>query len=77
MVPNELVTCPKHSPDGRTYYDWNTDGIKSWKENAIRLQNAHVRDNNNTMWFKFFPEDRDALELRILITIYGLRKPQV
>jgi hypothetical protein len=77
MADELLVICPDEKPDNKTYYDWDEKGLKKWKEKAIKLQDAHVRDNNNTMWFKFSPEDRDALELRILITIYGVRTPQV
>jgi hypothetical protein len=78
--PITLVHCPQNKPDNsNTYFDWSDAQLINWKENAIQLQNAHVSDNNNTMWFEYNSslEHRNLLELRILITLNGLRTPQV
>ena len=40
------------------------------------MQEAHVRDNNRTEWFAYTPEQRDAIELRILVALYGVRTPK-
>lgn len=75
---NQLVVCPDDKPSGTTYFDWDDSKLKKWKKEAISLQDAHVRDNNRTRWFTHNSLiDQDALELRILMAIFGLRTPQV
>ena len=65
------------NPQGKTYFDWNNERLKKWKEDAIKFQVSHVNDNNNTKWFVYKSDKRDSLELRILITICGMRKSTV
>lgn len=72
------VVCPDEKPAGRTCLDWNEKAILDWKSKAIQLQDAHVNDNNRTKWFKYDAIDnRDSLELRILMAMYGVRTPKV
>ncbi|CAM4827068.1 unnamed protein product [Rotaria magnacalcarata] len=72
----KFVSLSENCPEGRTYFDWNDKGIEEWKANAIKFQDTHVKDNNRTEWFTYKSEDRDALELRILMAICGFRTPQ-
>ncbi|CAF1263281.1 unnamed protein product [Didymodactylos carnosus] len=72
----QFVSPPVRNPEGRTYFDWKDKELQKWEEDAIRMQEGHVQDNNRTEWFTYKSEDRDALELRILVTIYGIRTPQ-
>lgn len=72
----QLVTPPE-DPKGRTCFDWNDDKLKEWRDNAVKMQEAHVKDNSRTEWFAYTPQQRDAIELRILMTIHGLRTPKV
>ncbi|UJR11289.1 hypothetical protein I4U23_015470 [Adineta vaga] len=73
---SKYVSPPERDPEGRTYFNWKDEELQKWKQDAIKMQDGHVRDNNRTEWFIYKPEDRDALELRILVTIYGIRTPQ-
>ena len=73
----QLVRPPEKDPEGRTCFDWNDEKLKKWKSDAIKMQEAHIRDNNRTEWFAYKPEERDAIELRILIALHGIRIPQV
>ena len=69
---------PPSNPGGKTYFDWNKDEkLKAWRDGAIRLQETHVKDNNRTEWFSYKAADGDAIELRILVAIYGIRTPTV
>ena len=75
--PN-FVVCNEKEPAGRNYFQWDDEKLIKWKNDAICLQDAHVRDNNQTKWFKYNSIiDQDSLELRVLIAIYGVRTPQV
>uniref|UniRef100_A0AC35FYC6 DUF4781 domain-containing protein n=1 Tax=Panagrolaimus sp. PS1159 TaxID=55785 RepID=A0AC35FYC6_9BILA len=73
-----LVTECKNPPikSNRCSIDWSSKEVQEWKANAIKMQEAHVKDNSRTLWFSYLPEERDAIELRILITLYGIRTPQ-
>jgi hypothetical protein len=73
----KFVSPPERNPEGRTYFDWQDEKLQKWKADAIRMQEGHVQDNNRTKWFTYKSEDRHALELRILVTIYGIRTPKV
>ncbi len=73
----KLIRPPEKDPEGRTFFDWNDEKLKKWKADAIKMQEAHVRDNSRTEWFEYKPEERDAIELRILVTLYGIRTPVV
>jgi hypothetical protein len=73
----KLVRPPEKNPEGRTYLDWNDQKLQKWKADAIKMQEVHVRDNNRTEWFAYAPEERDSIELRILMAVYGFRVPQV
>jgi hypothetical protein len=72
-----LVCPPEKNPEGRTFFDWNDEKLKKWKADAIKMQELHVKDNNRTEWFEYNAEERDAIELRILMTVYGVRMPLV
>jgi hypothetical protein len=75
---NKLVTCPQKYPVGKNYFNWDNEKLKEWLDCAIKLQESHVKDNNRTRMFKYNQlEDRNELELRVLITVYGLRTPEV
>lgn len=84
MPPNgdtwrpRYVVPPANDPQGRTFFDWkNDEKLKEWKNNAIKLQDVHVRDNNLVKAFNYKIGEGDALELRILVAIYGVRTPTV
>ncbi|KAE9548611.1 hypothetical protein FO519_008177 [Halicephalobus sp. NKZ332] len=64
----EHVTIPDDytGDQGHTAFDWKSNEIQKWKMDAIKMQEAHVKDNNRTKWFVYEPEQRDAIELRIL-----------
>ncbi|CAF1691357.1 unnamed protein product, partial [Adineta ricciae] len=79
--PKSVEWQPRHvdlreqKPEGRTYFDWSDSELQQWKEKAIKMQDAHVKDNNRTKWFAYNFEHRDALELRILVALHGVRMP--
>ena len=69
---------PPNNPGGRLFFDWDNDAkLKEWRDRAITMQETHVKDNNRTEWFPYKAVDRDALELRILVAINGIRTPTV
>jgi hypothetical protein len=72
-----MTVIRPENPQGKTYFDWNDDRLKKWKEDAILMQESHVKDNNYTKSFVYKRDERDSLELRILITMCGLRTPPV
>ncbi len=74
---SEHVHPPEGNPPGRTFFNWNDEKIKKWKSDAIRIQDIHVKDNNRTEWFVYTFDEVDVMELRILVTLYGVRTPQV
>jgi hypothetical protein len=79
-IPTEtkLVVCPFEKPDGECYFNWKDPKFIEWKENAIQMQEAHVKDNSRTKWFHYGSiEDYDLLDKRILMIIYGIRTPKV
>lgn len=71
------VRNPANKPPGRTCFDWTDPKLLKWRNDAIKMQDVHVRDNNHTEWFAYLPDERDAIELRILMVVYGLRVPKV
>jgi hypothetical protein len=75
----KLVICNEDKPSSskRNFFDWNDYKLEEWKQKAFQLQEAHARDNNLTEWFTYKIQNRDSLELRILITIFGIRIPNV
>lgn len=68
---------PPVIPTSGTYFNWNDEQLKKWVVDATNLQGIHVRDNNKTEWHKYLLDQVDALELRILCSLYGIRTPQV
>ena len=73
----ELVRAPEKDPESRHFFDWKDKKLLEWKNHAIQMQEMHARDNNRTEWFAYKPEERDAMELRILMALYGIRIPKV
>ena len=73
----EYVSAPESNPKGRTYFNWNDERLQRWKDDAIKMQDAHVKDNNRTEWFAYERADGGDLELRIAVTVYGVRTPEV
>ena len=74
---NPSVICPNERPTGHTSFNWNDDIIKEWRKKAIEMQQTHVNDNTRTRNNVYKSSERDALELKILIAVNGLRIPQV
>ena len=73
----KLVRPPEKDPETRHFFNWKDEKLLKWKNDAIKMQEMHVRDNNRTEWFAYIPEERDAMELRILMALYGTRIPKV
>ena len=68
---------PPVIPTSGIYFDWNDKQLKTWLDDAINLQGIHVKDNSKTEWHKYSLDEVDALELRILCSLYGIRTPKV
>jgi hypothetical protein len=51
--------------------------LRKWQNDALQLQDIHVKNNGLTKWFTYKLGEYDLLELRILIAVFGFRPPDV
>ena len=71
------VTISKDPLSSCDIFEWDNTKIQEWKKNAIKMQEAHVMDNNKTKWFVYKSNEGDFLELRLMIWTFGIPQLEV
>lgn len=66
------VTIPA-APDFMNIFDWNDSKLQEWAKDAVNMQDKHVDDNNNTAFYAFDRAEYDAIQLRLCITLFGMK----
>ncbi len=60
-------------PEFMNIFKWDDKELQKWVTNAIKMQDAHVGDNDLTEFFKQDQTEFDAVQLRICMILFGLK----
>jgi len=73
MNKDEILVGKPTAPEFMNVFEWNNPELQKWVENAVKMQQTHVNDNNLTEFFRYKPTDFDAIQLRICIILFGMK----
>jgi hypothetical protein len=73
MTEEKIQVVRPTAPKFMNVFDWNDPELQKWVDDAVKMQQTHVNDNNLTEFFRYKPTDFDAIQLRICIILFGMK----